>query len=81
MTHTSETGWMPDSDNRRHDMPPSPNADFDHTQQGKPIKAVIGVAVLVVLALILARMNPVPHEITADPSATPIGQATSEHVR
>ncbi len=79
MTHTSDTGWMPDSENRRRDMASS-NAEFDRTQQSKPMKAIIGIAVLVVLALILSRMNPVPHEITADPSET-FGQTTTGHVR
>ncbi|MGL5168620.1 MAG: hypothetical protein ACRC9K_22290 [Afipia sp.] len=72
MTRTPETGWMPDSEKSGHDTPPG--EDFDINQQGKPMKTVIGVALLVVLALVLSRMHPAPHEI-ADPSVT-TGQVT-----
>lgn len=79
MTRTSETGWTPDSEKSGHDTPSYSGKDFDVNQQGKPVKAVIGVAVLVVLALILSRMNPVPHEMS-DPSVT-TGQTTGTIAR
>lgn len=68
MTRTSETNWMPDSDKSGQDRPPS-GKEFDTNQKGKPMKTVIGVTVLLVLALVLSRMHPAPHEI-ADPSVT-----------
>ncbi len=79
MTRISETGWIPDSEKSGHGTPVESGKDFDLNQQGKPMKAVIGVALLVVLALILSRMNPVPHEIS-DPSVT-TGQATGTNDR
>lgn len=75
MTRTSETGWMPDSEKNGRDTPARSSEDFDINQQGKPVKAIVGVAILVVLALILSRMNPAPHEIS-DPSVT-TGQSTN----
>jgi hypothetical protein len=75
----SKTSWMPDSEKSGHDTPSYSGEDFDINQQGKPVKAVIGVALLVVLALVLSRMHPVPHEIT-DPSVT-TGQTTGTIAR
>ena len=69
MTRRSETGWMPDSKRSGHDTPSYSSKDFDINQQSKPMKAVIGVAVLVILALVLSRMHPAPHEVS-DPSVT-----------
>lgn len=69
MTRTSETGWMPEGGKRGHDTPVNSGEDFDLNQQGKPVKTIIGVALLVVLALVLSQMHPVPHQIAA-PSVT-----------
>ena len=44
-------------------------------QQGKPFKALIGVVLLVVLAVVLAWMNPAQHETSAVPSWS-TGQTT-----
>ena len=77
MTRTSKSGWMLESEKPMH---PASNADFNLAQQGKPMKAVIGIAVLVVLSLILSRMNPVPHEIPPDPSML-VEHTTTEHIR
>lgn len=77
---TSESGWIPDREPSGRKTPAYSREKFDLNQQGKPVKAIVGVCLLVVLALILSRMNPVPHEITADPSMT-TGQAATEPVR
>ena len=53
--------------------------DFKN-QQGKPVKALIGIALLVVFAVVLARMNPVPHESTSAPAWT-TGQSTGSGSR
>lgn len=79
MTRTSETGWMPERENRGHDTPVNSGEDIGLNQRGKPVKTVIGVVLLVVLALALSRMHPVPHEIS-DPSGT-AGQVTGTNTR
>lgn len=61
---------MPDDKQDGYDEPASTSEDFELSQEGKPIKALIGVAVVVVLALVLSRMNPAPHEISNTPAAT-----------
>lgn len=71
-THSSWTSDGPDS-------PPETASDFDRRHEGKSVKAVIGVVLLVVLALVLSRMHPVPHEIP-DPSVT-TGQASGASIR
>lgn len=77
MTHTSESSWMPDGEKSGHDT--LSNEDFDLNQQNKPVKAVVGVALLVVLALVLSRMHPAPHEIANPPVTT--GQVTGTNAR
>lgn len=77
MSHTSEN-WTPDSERRDADVSP-PKSDFESRHRGKPVKAVIGVGLLVVLALVLSRMHPAPHDIP-DHSAT-TGQADSANPR
>jgi hypothetical protein len=79
MTRTSESSWTPDGEKRGHNTPLHSSEDFDSNQRSKPMKAIIGVVLLVVLALILSRMNPAPHEIS-DPSVT-TGQATGTDAR
>jgi len=79
MTRTSETGWMPESEKRGHDTPVNSGEDIGLNQRGKPVKTVIGVVLLVVLALALSRMHPVPHEMS-DPSVT-TGQTTGTIAR
>lgn len=49
-------------------------SDFKN-QQGKPFKALIGVVLLVVFAVVLAWMNPAQHETSAVPSWS-TGQTT-----
>lgn len=61
------------------ERPLAATKEFEQRHEGKPIKAAIGVGLLVVLALILSHMHPVPHEIAADPST--MGQITTEHAR
>jgi len=72
MARMSDTGWNSD---HRADQPEQSADDFEFNQRGKPLKAMIGVAILVVLALVLSRMNPVSHEASAPPSIT-TGQTT-----
>lgn len=80
MSRTSGTGWMSDNDHHGYDEPEQTSDDFEFNQRGKPLKAVIGVAVLVVLALVLSRMNPTPHEAANPPSIT-TGQSTNTESR
>lgn len=70
MTHMPGSSWVPDDKQDSYDKPASINEDFEYRQEGKPVKAVIGVAILVVLALILSRMNPAPHDMSNTPAAT-----------
>jgi hypothetical protein len=65
MTRTSENGWASDHEKRGYDLPPHTGKDFD-SQRDKPMKAVIGIALLVVFALTLSRMHPVPHDVPDD---------------
>jgi hypothetical protein len=73
MSRTSEN-WMPDSHKPGADVSPFSKSDFDSRQQGKPMKAIIGIGLLVVLALVLSRMHPAPHDIQNN-SAMTTGQA------
>ncbi len=78
MTHT-RNGWTSDDTGRDLKKPPETTGDFGQRHEGKPIKAVIGIALLVVVALVLSRMNPVPHDIS-DPWET-TGQTTGANAR
>lgn len=78
MTRT-HNGWTSDGTGHNLETPPETPGDFDRRHEGKSIKTVIGVALLVVLALLLSRMHPVPHEIS-DPSAT-TGQTSGANTR
>lgn len=75
MSRTSGTGWTSDKDHHGYDEPEQTSEELEFNQSGKPLKAVIGVAVLVVLALVLSRMNPASHEASSPPSVT-TGQST-----
>lgn len=75
MNRMSGSGYMSDGKKSRYDEPTKASDVFDDTQRGKPLKAVIGVILLAVLAIVLARMNPAPHE-SRSPSA-PITQQTT----
>lgn len=80
MTRLSGNSWTPNESRESYDTPTQPNGDIGSNQQGKPIKTVIGIAVLVVLALVLSRMNPVPHDTANAPSIT-TGQAVDANAR
>lgn len=75
----SANDWSSDRKKGGYDEPIQTSEEFEY-QQGKPIKALIGVALLVVLALVLARMNPAPHEASTDPAVT-TGQTTGSSAR
>lgn len=68
MTVMSENDRSADNKTGVHDKPAGLN-DFKN-QQGKPVKALIGIALLVLFAIVLARMNPVPHESISAPAWT-----------
>ncbi|WP_424630914.1 hypothetical protein [Bradyrhizobium sp. SYSU BS000235] len=67
MALISGNRWASDKEKRGYADAPDIYEDFHFTQRNKPLKAMIGVALLVAFALILARMNPVPHEIQNPP--------------
>jgi len=69
MAHTSKPGWTSNAQFREGQNERTTD-DFEFNQSGKPIKAVIGVAILVILALVLSRMDPVSHEASAPSSIT-----------
>ncbi|MEH2514152.1 hypothetical protein V1291_005506 [Nitrobacteraceae bacterium AZCC 1564] len=68
MALISGNKWASDKDKRGYRDAPDIYENFEFSQRNKPLKAMIGVALLVAIALILARMNPVPHEIPNPPS-------------
>jgi hypothetical protein len=74
----SGNDWSSDGKKGGYDEPIQTSKESE-SQQGKPIKAVFGVALLVVLALILARMHPVPHDVS-NPAVT-TGQTTGSSAR
>lgn len=62
MTHIAGDGWISDkAKNTDVDDPQSSSKDFHHKQQGKTMKAAIGIAILVVVALVLSWVHPVSH--------------------
>lgn len=69
MTLMSGNDWSSDGKKGGYDEPVQTSEEFEY-QQGKPIKALIGVALLVILAVALARMSPAPHEVTNNPAMT-----------
>jgi len=79
MALMSGNDWPSDGKKGGYDEPVQTSEEFEY-QQGKPIKALIGVALLVVLALVLARMSPAPHEASNNPAVT-TGQTTGSGAR
>lgn len=79
MSRMSGSDWMSDGKKGAYDEPVQTSEEFEY-QQGKPIKALIGIALLVVLAVALARMNPAPHEVSNTPAIT-TGQTTGAGAR
>jgi hypothetical protein len=75
----SGSDWMSDGKKGVYDEPAQTGEEFEY-QQGKPIKALVGIALLVVLAVALARMNPAPHETSNTPGIT-TGQTTGTGTR
>ena len=78
MTLTSGNDWSSGDKKSVYDEPVA--TDGFENQQGKPVKALIGIALLVVLAVVLARMNPAPHETTSAPAWT-TNQTTGSGVK
>lgn len=71
--------WSSDGKNGVYDESVQ-TSKVPESQQGKPIKAVIGIALLVVLAIVLSRMHPAPHEVPNNPAVT-TGQTTGSSAR
>lgn len=80
MTRLSGSSWTPNREREGYDDPAQATDDVGYNQQNKPVKAVIGIAALVVLALVLSRMNPAPHDAANAPAIT-TGQSFSPDSR
>ncbi|MGD9840014.1 MAG: hypothetical protein AB7F72_12575 [Afipia sp.] len=79
MTVMPENDWS--AGGNKADVRDDPTRlDGFKNQQGKPVKALIGIALLVLFAVVLARMNPVPHESASAPAWT-TGQSTGSGAR
>lgn len=79
MNRMSGSDWMSDGKKGVSDEPAQASEEFAY-QQGKPVKALIGIALLVVLAVALARMSPAPHDVSNNPAIT-TGQTTGTSAR
>ncbi len=79
MAFTTGNDWSSEGKKGGYDEPIQTGEEFEY-QQGKPVKALIGVALLVVLAVVLARMGPTPHEVSNTPAVT-TGQTTGSSTR
>lgn len=86
MTLMTGKDWPPDGKKGAYDETTQTSDETTQTsdefeyQQGKPIKALIGIVLLVVLALVLSRLNPAPHETSSNPAVT-TGQTTGSATR
>ncbi len=60
---------------RRDDGLARMNAEFEDCQRGKPLKALIGLGILVVIALVLARIDHDPRVAAPPPAVTDPGGA------
>ena len=78
MTQVHGRSWTSDDEKAGYDAPAASNEGFGSKHQGKPVKTVIGIALLVILALVLSQLNPTPHDIS-NPSMT--GQTTGTDAR
>ncbi|MES2751278.1 MAG: hypothetical protein V4661_07895 [Pseudomonadota bacterium] len=71
MTQINGQGWATDSHRTDYDEDPDQTTEeFEYNQPGKPLKAAIGVALLVVLALMISRFGPVTQEDSNSPPMT-----------
>lgn len=75
----SANDWSSDGKKGGYDDPVQASEGFEY-QQGKPVKALIGIALLVVLALVFSRMHPAPHDMSGN-SAVTTGQTTGSTTR
>lgn len=81
MALMSGNDWSSDVKNKNGVQDDPTGTSKFQNQQGKPVKALIGVALLVVLTLVLSRMHPAPHEISSDPDTTTTSQTTGAVIR
>jgi hypothetical protein len=79
MALTSGNDWLSEGKKGAYDDPVQTSEEFE-PQRGKPIKTLIGIALLVVFALVLSRMHPVPHDMSGNPAVT-MGQTTGSAIR
>jgi hypothetical protein len=68
MPRVAENAGTPNAD-RRDDSLARMNAEFEDNQRGKPLKALIGLGILIVVALVLARVDRNHHVAAPPPSA------------
>jgi hypothetical protein len=68
MPRVAENAGTPNAD-RRDDSLARMNAEFEDNQRGKPLKALIGLGILIVVALVLARVDRDRHVAAPPPSA------------
>lgn len=66
----SESNWTSVNEKGGYDAPGRSNGEIEYSQRDKPIKAVIGIAVLVVLALAFSLMNPAARDVSHAPVTT-----------
>ena len=70
MAHVPGRNWASDDEKKRYTARAATNEDFGSKHQDKPVKAVIGIALLAILALLLSQLNPAPHDVSNTSSIT-----------
>ncbi len=71
----SESNWTSIKEKGGYNAPIQSSENFEYSQRDKPIKAIIGIALLVVLALAFSQMDSAPHDVSNAPAVT-TGQIT-----
>lgn len=75
MTNLSGNGWGSQDDLSRT---PSPSDEFDYNQEGKPTKAIIGLAILVALGIGLAFFKPTTDNVAKAPTVQERGSEMTQ---
>jgi hypothetical protein len=68
MPRVAENAGTPNADRRDHSLAQM-NAEFEDSQRGKPLKTLIGLGILIVVGLVLARIDRDHHVAAPPPSA------------